>query len=69
LSRWGLFNIDPSKSLTFEQGEILALKVSQQMQTREEFARSKAFGYMPSGFSADNYVDWLPPANKFTPYR
>ena len=68
LSRWGVFQLDPSDDLPLEEAEMLARHIAQEMQTREAFARSKTFGYLPSDLELQSILAELPEANHTTPY-
>jgi len=47
---------------------MLARHIAQEMQTREAFARSKTFGYLPSDLELQSILAELPEANHTTPY-
>jgi radical SAM superfamily enzyme YgiQ (UPF0313 family) len=68
LSRWGVFNLKPSESLSNEQAATAALEIAQLLQTRSAFVVSKSFGYLGSGFDLNPLVT-IPEASHGTPYR
>lgn len=69
LSHWGVYSLNPSRALSLKSAEQLATKISQSMQTRAEFARSKAFGYLGSSIPPERLLESLPEASHETPYR
>lgn len=68
LSEWGVYNLDPSRNLLNEEAEKMARGISQKMQTREDFIRSKTFGYLGSDSDPDEILSNLPDADHTTPY-
>lgn len=68
LSKWGVYQLDPSADLSLEEAEILARSVAQELQTREAFARSKRFGYLSTDIELESILADLPEANHTTPY-
>lgn len=69
LSRWGVNFLQPSAALSLAEADALATTISQSMQTRAAFAKSKSFGYLGVDSSSQAILETLPEASHETPYR
>lgn len=68
LSEWGVHFLRPSSDLGLHEAEAIAARIAQSLQTREDFARAKSFGYLGTDASPEGILAMLPEASHGTPY-
>jgi len=70
LSRWNVFEVNPSSEVSMETAKKYSTEISQMLNSRQNYAYAKSFGYHGAQMSTNDILKTLPVCkiNALTPY-
>lgn len=63
LSKWGVFEVNPSTELSINHAQAYSLEISQTINSRENYAYAKSFGYHGTRVFTNDLLNFLPMHN------
>lgn len=63
LAKWGVFEVNPSHEVSVKDAQAYSLEISQMINSRENYAYAKSFGYHGAQVSTEDLLSILPEHN------